>query len=351
MNNSNNKIIEEFRGGMGAMGGGNSFGSGSFGGSRGSSSLSASTSSQGGSKKYGSAGYASVSPVTGAMSGLASRQPGSNSGLGVIKSGAKTGTYTGGSFGGMGKYVVGFPGIKPGSTLPAQSSPSLYIKPKPHDVKPRFFGGQLVKSAKTLQDVTLPYGHIDKNSMPGIQGIPGPRIANKYDNVNYNKATKIRGPKFPYGVNLRDRNLTGYYGYQGYGYGLDPWYWGLGPYYPITGQILNYPDIPYNYEDLMQKEIDADNMVNTIQKQLATQFMEGDAEQEAKLKEETEEQDENAILKDPVDKKSEPNVKEEFESNTQICNKNNILMILTIVLIIYIMLTIGMSESEKRFSL
>jgi hypothetical protein len=339
MNNSN-QIIEEFRGGMGAMGGGDSFGSGSFGGSRGSASLSPSSTSQGGSNKYGSAGYASVSPITGAMSGLASRQPNSISGLGVIKSGAKTGTYTGGSFGGNGKYVVGFPGIKPGGSLPASSSPSLYIKPKPHDVEPRFFDGQ------TVQDVTLPYGKIEKHITPGI---PGPRVANKYDNVNCNKSTKLLGPRYPYGFDLRDKNLTGYYGYQGYGMFYDPWYWGLGPDYPLTGQILNYPDIPYNYENLMQKEINADYMVNTIQDQIATQYMEQNAKDEAIKKEDVEEQNEDAILKEPVEKKID--IKEKFEAGTQSCNKNNILIILAVVLIIYILLSMSMTDSEKRFSL
>lgn len=339
MNNSN-QIIEEFKGGMGAMGGGDSFGSGAFGGSRGSSSRSPSSISQGGSRLYGSSGYASVSPITGSMSGLANRQPGSNSSLGIIKPGAKTGTYTGGSFGGDGRYVVGFPGIKPGSNLPASSMPSLYIKPTPIDVEPRFFNGQ------TVQDVTLPYGHIDEHSTPGV---PGPRIGNKYDNVNCNRATKIRGPKFTYRFDMRDKNLTGYYGYQGFGYGYDPFYWGNGPFYPITGQFLDYPDPPYNYEDLMQKEVNADNMVNTIQNQIADQFMEEDIKKEAFKKEQIEEQNENAILKGPNDKKT--NTREGFDSDAQSCNKNNVLIIMAVVLIIYILLSMSMSNTEKNFRL
>ncbi len=330
MNNSN-QIIEEFKGGMGAVAGGDSFGSGAFGGSRGSSSRSPSSTSQGGSKKYGSSGYASVSPITGSMSGLANT---------IVKPGAKTGTYTGGSFGGDGRYVVGFPGIKPGSNLPASSEPSLYMKPKPLDVKPRFFNGQ------TLQDVTLPYGMPEKHI---TSGIPGPIIGNKYDNVNYNRATKLRGPKFPYGVNLRDKNLTGYYGYQGQGYWLNPWYWGLGPFYPITGQILDYPDPPYNYEDLMQKEINADNMVNTIQNQLANQYMEEEMKKEENESKENENKENENI--DITDSKSKPNSKENFESGEQSCNRNNILIILAVVLIIYILLTITMSNTEKKFSL
>jgi hypothetical protein len=348
LNISNNQIIEEFKGGMGAVSGGDSFGSGAFGGSRGSSSRSPSSISQGGSRKYGSSGYASVSPITGSMSGLANRQPGSISGLGVgsgvgsgvVKPGAKTGTYTGGSFGGDGRYVVGFPGIKPGSNLPASSEPSLYIKPKPIDVKPRFFDGQ------TVQDVTLPYGKIEKHITPGI---PGPRIGNKYDNVIKNRATKLRGPKFPYGVDLRDKNLTGYYGYQGQGYWFNPWYWGNGPFYPITGQILDYPDIPYNYEDLMQKEVDADNMVNTIQNQLADQFMEEDMKKESLDKEEIESKESENV--EITDTKSKPNSKENFESSGQFCDRNNILIILAVVLIIYILLTISMSNTEKQFNL
>jgi hypothetical protein len=331
---SNNQIIEEFKGGMGAVAGGDSFGAGAFGGSRGSSSRSPSSISQGGSRKYGSSGYASVSPITGSMSGLANRQPGSISGLGVVKPGAKTGTYTGGSFGGDGRYVVGFPGIKPGSNLPASSEPSLYIKPKPIDVKPRFFDGQ------TVQDVTLPYGKIEKHITPGI---PGPRIGNKYDNVNKNRATKLRGPKFPYGVDLRDKNLTGYYGYQGQGYWFNPWYWGNGPFYPITGQILDYPDIPYNYEDLMQKEVNADYMVNTIQNQLANQYMEEDVKKEARSEEESESKESENV--EITDKK--PNSKENFESNEQSCNRNNVLIILAVVLIIYILLTMIDTNDKK----
>jgi hypothetical protein len=349
-NISKNDTVEDFTNSSGAVGGGDSFGSGSVSNSHGPGSRSPSTNSQGGSKQYGSAGYASVSAITGSMSGLANRQPGSNSGLGigpggfgVVKPGAKTGTFTGGSFGGLGQYVIGFPGIKPGSNLPASSSPSLYIKPKLREVKSKFF------DKETVQDVTLPYGHIDANSEPGI---PGPRIGNKYDNVNHNRSTKLLGPKFPYGFDLRDKNLTGYYGYQGYGMFYDPFYWGLGPYYPITGEILNYPDVPYNYEDLMQKEVNADYMVNTIQNQLATQYMEEDLKKQAINNEEIEEQNEDAILKDPLNiKKSD--IKEKFESGEQgqTCNKNTILIFLAVVLIIYILLTISMSDTEKQFNL
>ena len=333
LNISNSDVIEEFNGGNGAIGGGNFAGSGSFGSARGSSSRSPLTNSQGGGKQNGSFGYASVNPVTGAMSGLADVQPNSISGLGVIKSGTNNGSYTGGSFGGDGKYVVGFPGIRAGSSLPANSMPSLYVRPKPKEVRSTIMTGPVL-----IPEVTKPYGHIDTEI---IQGIPGPRIGNKYDNVNCNKATELRGPKFPYGVDLRDKNLTGYYGYQGNGYYLDPFHWGLGPFYPITGEILDYPDIPYDYEDLMQKEVDADNMVNTVQNQIATQILEKQ-ERKNKLKE----QHEN---KEDVEEKDK---KEGFEnSNQSSCNKNNILTILAVVLIIYILLNLTMSETEKGFNL
>lgn len=321
MNNSNNQIIEEFKGGMGS---GRSDGGGSFGGSRGFSSRSPLSISQDGSNKYGSAGYASVSPITGSMSGLASVQPNSTSGLGkrvdsdIIKSGSKTksGTFTGGSFGGNGKYVVGFPGIKPGSNLPASSSPSLYMKPKITPPHPNISVKPLL-----VQDVTKPYGKIEKHI---TSGIPGPLIGNKYDNVNHNHKNKILGPKFPSGFNWRDKNLTGYYGYQGWGYGFDPWYWGYGPFWPYNGIYVDYPDIPYNYEDLMQKEINADNMVNTIQNQIATQLM----EQENEADNINNENIENI-----------ENTKENFEI-TNTCNKNNIIVILAIVLIFYILFSI-----------
>ncbi len=345
MNNSdylnisnNNQVIEEFKGGVGAVGGGSHAGSGSFGSQRGSSSLSARTNSIGGGKQYGSFGHASVSPITGAMSGLANVQPGSNSSLGVVKGGAKTGTFTGGSFGGQGKYVVGFPGIRPGSTLPASSMPSMYVKPKPKEVKSTIATGPVIKP-----DVTKPYGHIDKHI---THGIPGPTLGNYRDNVNHNHATKIRGPKYPYGFDLRDKNLTGYYGYQGFGYGFDPWYWGYGPWWPVNNIYVDYPDIPYNYEDLMQKEIDADNLVNTIQDQIATQLMEQEGipeEQEA----------EQEVKEEKVEKK-EDKKKETFQSieqeNKQ-CNKNNILVILVVVLIIYLLVNLPLSDTEKGFSL
>ena len=342
LNISNNQIIEEFKGGVGAVGGGNFAGSGSYGSSRGSSSLSSRTNSVGGGKKYGSFGHASVSPVTGAMSGLANVQPGSNSSLGIVKGGAKTGTFTGGSFGGQGKYVVGFPGIKPGSSLPASSMPSMYVKPKPKEVKSTIATGPIIRPS-----VTKPYGHIDKHI---TSGIPGPKIGNKYDNVNHNHATKIRGPKYPYGFDLRDKNLTGYYGYSGFGYGLnggfnDPFYWGLGPFWPINGIILDYPDIPYNYEDLMQKEINADNLVNTIQDQLANQII----EQEGIQEQETEQE----VKEEKVEKK-EDKKKETFQNSEQEnkqCNKNNILVVLVVVIIIYLLVNIPLTDSEKGFSL
>ena len=326
LNISNNQVIEEFKGGVGAVGGGNFAGSGSFGSSRGSSTLSSQTNSIGGGKQYGSAGYASVSPVTGAMSGLANRQPGSPSGLGVVKGGAKTGTFTGGSFGGQGKYVVGFPGIKPGSNLPASSEPSMYIKPEPKDVKSTIATGPII-----IPDVTKPYGKIEKHI---TRGIPHPRIGNYRDNVNHNHATKIRGPKYPYGFDLRDKNLTGYYGYQGFGYGLnggfnDPFYWGLGPFWPINGVILDYPDIPYNYEDLMKKKVNIDNLFNTIQDQIATQNI----EKEYNQTQETEQEIEQEVKQEKKEDK-----KEGFKTNAHSCDKNTILTILLVVLIIYLLL-------------
>jgi hypothetical protein len=341
MNNSDylnisEKLIEPFNGGNGSVGGGNFAGSGSFGSARGSSSRSPLTNSQGGGKQNGSFGYASVSPTTGAMSGLANVQPGSNSGLGVIMGGAKTGSFTGGSFGGDGKYVVGFPGIKPGSNLPASSMPSMYIKPKPKEVKSAIAVGPII-----VPEVTRPYGRIENDITPGI---PGPRIGNKYDNVNHNHATKIRGPKFPYGVNLKDKNLTGYYGYSGYGYGFDPFYWGYGPFWPITNTILDYPDIPFDYESLMQKEVNADYLVNTIQNQIATQILEKE-ENERNLKEENENKEETPEKKDDnKDNNKNEDKKEGFESNQPSCNKNTTLIILAVVLIIYLLLILPTSS-------
>jgi hypothetical protein len=329
MNNSdyleikNNNVIEEFKGGIGAVGGGNFAGSGSFGSSRGSSSLSSTTNSIGGGKQYGSAGYASVSPVTGAMSGLANRQPGSNSGLGVIKGGAKTGTFTGGSFGGDGKYVVGFPGIKPGSNLPASSMPSMYVKPKPKEVKSTIATGPIIKP-----DVTNKYGHIDKHI---TKGIPGPRIGNYRDNVNHNHATKLRQPKISRRFDLKDKNLTGYYGYQGFGYGFDPFYWGYGPFWPVNGIYFDYPDIPYNYEDLMQKEINADYLVNTVQNQIADQLIEQETEEENNINNESETENEK-----DEDKNKEK--KENFQNSEQKnCNKNTVIVIIATILAIYIL--------------
>lgn len=339
---SSNNVVENFSSGSGAVGQG-AFGSGSVSNAHSSGSRSPASTSQGGGKQYGSFDYASVNPSTGGMSGIADPQPNSISGLGVskiVKKGAGVGSYTGGSFGGDGKYVVGFPGIKPGSNLPASSSPSLYMKPKLTPPHPTLFDKQ------TMQDVTLPYGHIEKHV---TSGIPSPKITNKYDNVGCNFATKLRGLKFPYGFDLKDKNLTGYYGNQGHGYFLDPWYWGYGPFYPLNGLIMDYPDPPYNYEDLMQKEVNADYMVNTIQNQLATQFMEEDAKKEALEKEEVEEQNENSILKDATNKKI--NAKEGFESSGQTCGRNTILIILAVVLITYILLSMATTETERRFSL
>jgi hypothetical protein len=145
---------------------------------------------------------------------------------------------------------------------------------------------------------------------------------------------------------LRDKNLTGYYGYQGFGYGYDPWYWGYGPFWPVNNIYVDYPDIPYNYEDLMQKEIDADNLVNTIQDQIATQLIKQEGipeEQEA----------EQEVKEEKVEKK-EDKKKETFQSieqeNKQ-CNKNNILVILVVVLIIYLLVNLPLSDAEKGFSL
>lgn len=321
MNNSDyltisNNIIEEFKGGNGAIGGGNFAGSGSFGSSKGSTTLTSRTNSIGGGKQYGSAGYASVSPITGAMSGLANHQPNSDTSLGIIKGGAKTGTFTGGSFGGSGKYVIGFPGIKAGSNIPANSMPSLYVKPKPKEIKSTITTGPI------LQQDAKPYGKIDKKI---LQGNPGPIIAYKGDNVNHNYATTIRGPTINQRFDLKDKNLTGYYGYQGYGYGFDPWYWGFGPLYPINGIYLNYPDIPFNYEDLMQKEINADYLTNTIQNQIADQIAEMEQQ------------------------KTENENKENFEiSGCYVyCNKYNIIALIATILAIYLILSLPKIEDSK----
>ena len=49
------------------------------------------------------------------------------------------------------------------------------------------------------------------------------------------------------------------------------------------------------------------------------------------------------------------NVKEKFESGeqnqSQSCNKNNILTIIAVILIIYILLSMSMSNTEKKFNL
>ena len=114
---------------------------------------------------------------------------------------------------------------------------------------------------------------------------------------------------------------------------------------------MYYPDPEYNYEDLMQKEVNSDNTVNTIQNQLATQFMEEDAKKKALQKEKIEEQNENSILKDPVEDKTKINTKEGFESSNRTCGKNTILIILAVVLITYILLSMATTETENRFSL
>jgi hypothetical protein len=294
MNNSTEKFTNT---GSGAVGGGNFAGSGSF--------INSQEIQKGqGGKQYGSFDYASVSAISGAMSGENNKELRK----GVIKNGAKTGTFTGGSFGGFGKYGVGFKGIKAGSTLPASSSASLYMKPELTFPQPNFY------NKETKQKETLPYGKIDKNI---TEGISKPLITNKYDNVGCDYATQKRGPKFPY--DLKNKNLTGYYGYSGYGYGFDPFYWGYGPFYPLTGNILNYPNPPFDYETLMQEQINADNLVNTIQNQLADQYMES-------------------------------NKKEGFQMENKYCYKNDVIMILAVILIIYLLLTISLSETEKKIN-
>jgi len=269
-------IIEEFRGGSGAMGGsgrsGGFAGAGGFGGSRssgGSGGMSGRSTSQGGSRQYGSADY------------------------------AKTNNFTGGSFGGVGKYGNGFPGIVPGAKLAQQSSPSVYYDPGLYKSRP-------VNTVPS--DINLPKSV--RAAINREKPIPGPRpgYGNKYDNVNPDNAIKIRGPGYNNGRKNnnwkynrqynrhnnnwrnanRDKNLTGYYGYQGAGYYLDPWYWGYGPYWPDNGVYMNYPDIPYNYEDAMNNEIDADN-VYTIQEEIAKQ-MEQESIQEAEQTEQTEQE-------------------------------------------------------------
>lgn len=315
----NDEIIEGFNGGNGAVGGGNFAGSGSFGGARGSSSRSPLTNSQGGGKQYGSFDYAYVNPITDSMSKTAVPLPNSNSSLGIIKGGAKTGTFTGGSFGGLGKYVVGFPGIKPGLNIPASSMPSLYVKPEPKEIKSTIATGPMI-----VPEVTKPYGKIDTEI---ISGIPGPKFGYVGDNVNCKRATTIRGPKYPYGVNLEDKNLTGYYGYRGYGYYFDPFYWGNGPFWTINGINYNYPDVPFDYETLMQKEIDADNLMNTVQNQIANQILEEKKHQDKQ-------------------------VEENFENtnNGSSCNKYTIITILAIVLIVYLMFDLPLSDTEKKVS-
>jgi hypothetical protein len=334
--NPKTQVIEEFKGGMGAVSGGNFAGSGSFGGSRGSTSRSPSSVSQGGSRRYGSAGYASVNPIT-----KSTNKSGSKSGS-WVKPGAKTGTMTGGSFGGLGKYVIGFPGIKPGSNLPASSKPSMYTKPKITDPHPTISVKPLL-----VPEVTKPYGKIDTSI---TQGVPGPRIGNKYDNVNHRRATHIRGPKFPSGFDWRDKNLTGYYGYDGWGYYFDPFYWGYGPFWPYNGQVLNYPDIPYDYSDLMQKETDQDYIVNTVQNQIATQLMEEEAEQEKNnTKESSDTKPDDLDNPDNLNNPDKPN-KENFESGFCKTNKEIVIIVLTVILILYLLLTIPLSSTEKSFS-
>ena len=251
--------------------GGNFAGAGSSGSSRGSLSRSPLSISQGGGKLSGSAGYSSLKPYT----------------------------FTGGSFGGHGKYGVGYRGKSNyNSSFPSSQAP--------------MYGSNSKKS----------YGKINKHI---TQGIPSPIIGNKYDNVNRNKAYKIKRPKYPYGYDARDKNLTGYYGYSGYGYGFDPWYWGYGPYWTINNNYLNYPDIPFDYETLMQQEIDADNSFNTVQNQIAEQLQESETI-------------------------SEQETKEDFKAGHTNCYKNTILTILAVVLIIYLLLTMSMSDTEKSFS-
>jgi hypothetical protein len=242
--------------------GGNFAGAGSSGSSRGSLSRSPLSISQGGGKLSGSAGYSSLKPYT----------------------------FTGGSFGGHGKYGVGYRGKSNyNSSFPSSQAP--------------MYGSNSKKS----------YGKINKHI---TQGIPSPIIGNKYDNVNRNKAYKIKRPKYPYGYDARDKNLTGYYGYSGYGYG-----------YPLNGLSQNYFNFIYDYDDLIHSDDDTDFNDITIQNQIATQNFE----------------------KEEAEKKNNSNYddkKEGFKSYHTICNKNTILIILAVILIIYILLRIPISETE-----
>jgi hypothetical protein len=327
---SSNNIIEEFKSSGAVNSTGGFAGSGAFGGSRGSSSRSPSTISQGGSRKYGSAGYAKVNPFNGVMSGLANVQPNSYTGLGTpnsVKISNSGGSFTGGSFGGDGKYVVGFPGIRPGSSLPASSSPSLYMKPKITYPHPKLEVGK-------IPDVVKKYGHIDKNI---LNGIPGPVFGYKYDNVNKNRSDKILGPKIPPFYSPTNKNLNGLYNYSGYGYYLDPFYWGLGPFYPNNGIYVDYPDIPFDYSELMNKQIDADNMINTIQDQLATQYNE--------QVNSTPYEDINYL-----DPEQLINQKENFTALENYNSQTNIVIVLIVILMLYILFSISLSDLEKSIN-
>jgi len=333
---SNINQIENFSNGSGSIGN-TPFGAGSITNSNGKRTSSSTASSSGG-KLYGSYDLASVLP-SGAMSGLSNVQPNSISALGEIKTkGAKIGTFTGGSFGGYGKEVVGFPGIKAGSTLPAISSPSLYIKPEITSPNPKFFSHRIIPKE------TLPYGKIEHKIN---NHTPKPIITNKYDNVGCNFATKLRGPKFPFGVDLKNENLTGFYGNQGAGYFLNNFYWGLGPWYPITGVQLNYPDIPFNYEDLMQKRVNTDYMINTIQNQLATQYAKQELDNINKKNKEQEEKNENMILSNAPNDKTD--IKENFDLDNKNKNKNTVIIVMAVILIIYILFSVPITNTEKSF--
>jgi hypothetical protein len=273
--NKNSQVIDNFKG---AVGGGDSFGCGSV--------VNSSSASGGererGSELYGSYGYAKVSPITNfdimAME--------NNNKSSYTKSGAKTGTFTGGSFGGYSKNVLGYYGIKPSSKLPASSEPSLYIKPKMSHLHPRYYNDH------------GKYGNIEQKT---IKGIPSPRIGNKYDNVNCNHSIKMKGPQ---------NHIF------------------IGPDY-ITDDnndkvLVGYLDIPFDYQTLMEKNNYAIDLTNTIQNQLATQFMEKNNEKKQ-------------------------SVKEMFNS-TKKHNNNNVIIILTVILIIYLLLTIEITEIEKKIN-
>lgn len=138
------------------------------------------------------------------------------------------GTFTGGSFGGQGKYGMGLqtynPNEKGGQNAFAISTPAQFVQPKTSEPKITNLDQIIAPNTKSKMDTIS--GHKDT-------GYRGSGL-----NKNY-VPTNPKNNKWKPGWN-------NYHGYGSYGQSYDPWWWDYNYFYPyapmLSPLLVNYPD-------------------------------------------------------------------------------------------------------------